>query len=508
MGLRDTDDPRNSLVDQFARLVAELQPKAFVMENVPGMLRGNARCVLDRAIAFFRCAGYRITQPIRVLDAADFGVPQMRKRLFVIGLREDISGTILYPGGPAPGQPCRPTVWEAIADLPTVEHREELFRQNDVDYDKQPVSPYAQVARGALDDPSDLSLPREWSGVRCTGCLRVRHTPRAAALYAATPPGQMVPGHKLPRLDPDGVCPTLRAGSDSTHGSYTAPRPIHPFESRCITSREAARLHGFPDWFGFYPLKWHAYRQIGNAVCPQVARAIGRQVASALGFEVERPVQCVPLSTDFVLPEDRPRTLKRIPQVVHYPPVVMHLFDRAFDGAQGKLERPRFTFADVQRAIGATGVNLSWTRAETFLSEIARSRNVLQILEPCLSKGYSIRPVRDGRFIGEFVRVGEPGTLEDKELFHVRSRDMADAVPLHLGITLDWREPSALADLLAEPAVVASLWSGANLRLESRALPGVIGNGHRTTYRRWKGGSAVGRGCAVTSSLGTPPDSS
>ncbi len=55
----------------------------------------------------------------------------------------------------------------------------------------------------------------------------------------------------------NGIAPTLRAGSDSAHGSYTAPRPIHPFLPRCITTREAARLHGFPDWFAFYPLKWH-----------------------------------------------------------------------------------------------------------------------------------------------------------------------------------------------------------------------------------------------------------
>src|SRR5690606_23214966 len=58
----------------------------------------------------------------------------------------------------------------------------------------------------------------------------------------------------------------------SERGSHTAPRPVHPIEPRCITAREAARLHGFPDWFVFYPGKWHSYQQIGNAVCPPVAK--------------------------------------------------------------------------------------------------------------------------------------------------------------------------------------------------------------------------------------------
>src|SRR6185437_14122619 len=111
------------------------------------------------------------------------------------------------------------------------------------------------------------------------------------AVYAATLPGHTVPGHKLPKLHPEGISSTLRAGSDSTHGSYTAPRPIHPYRPRCITAREAARLHGFPDWFAFYPTKWHAYRQIGNAVCPPVARAVGFSILAALGLSPFKPAK-------------------------------------------------------------------------------------------------------------------------------------------------------------------------------------------------------------------------
>lgn len=76
------------------------------------------------------------------------------------------------------------------------------------------------------------------------------------------------------RLNPNGFCPTLRAGTGSDKGSYQAVRPIHPTQARVITPREAARLQGFPDWFRFHPTKWHSFRQIGNSVSPLVAEAM------------------------------------------------------------------------------------------------------------------------------------------------------------------------------------------------------------------------------------------
>jgi hypothetical protein len=226
--------------------------------------------------------------------------------------------------------------------------------------------------------------------------------------------GEMVPSHKLPKLDPGGIAPTLRAGSDSSHGSYTAPRPIHPFQPRCITVREAARLHGFPDWFAFYPLKWHGYRQIGNAVCPPVAHAIGASIMRAIGIEPIAPKAPLELGEAFSLPADRPRTLARIPQVVHYPPVIERLFRDRYDERIGELRKAEFTFADVQKAISQTGVSLSWVRSDTFLAEISRSRNVRRLLEPCLQFGYTIRKLGTGRVIGQFVRSGHPEGLEVK----------------------------------------------------------------------------------------------
>jgi len=162
MGLRDSQDARNTLVDQFARIVAEIRPKVFVMENVPGMATGTTKPILDRVIEFFEGAGYTITKPVRVLDASDFGVPQRRKRLILLGVRNDLGVTLDYPSGPRPGQPSRPTVWEAIGDLPDVFGHDELFKSDEADYDKEPESAYAEVARGRLADSSDFSPPRQW----------------------------------------------------------------------------------------------------------------------------------------------------------------------------------------------------------------------------------------------------------------------------------------------------------------------------------------------------------
>lgn len=431
MGLRDLKDPRNSLIDHYVRLLLEIRPKAFVMENVPGLLAGETKKILDKLINTVEANGYRIAKPVRILDASEFGVPQKRRRVFVIGVRSDVADSIEYPIGPCKGQPSRPTVLEAISDLPEVEHFDHLFRSNDAPFHLEPKNKYALAARGFYLDPSDLSRPRKWNEEVCSGCLRTRHSEASVKLYAATPPGDTVPGHKLPRLDPNGLCPTLRAGSDSTHGSYTAPRPIHPIKPRCITAREAARLHGFPDWFALYPLKWHAYRQVGNAVCPPIARAIGTAILNTLGAKTTRKAPpAIELGETFLLPEDRPRTLKRIPILREYPPVVEYLFKRAYDSKRKKLRKASFSFADVKSAIKSTGVNLSWVREDTFLPEIARSRSLKRILAPVHSAGYSIAPAISGHAIGKFVPLGTPGTIEEKDTVQIRIDTIHDAIPV------------------------------------------------------------------------------
>jgi len=93
---------------------------------------------------------------------------------------------------------------------------------------------------------------------------------------------------RLPKLDPNGQSPTLRAGTGRDHGSFTSARPVHYSSPRVIAVREAARLHGFPDWFGFHETKWHGFRQVGNAVPPPLARAVARTVVVAAGADPSR----------------------------------------------------------------------------------------------------------------------------------------------------------------------------------------------------------------------------
>jgi DNA (cytosine-5)-methyltransferase 1 len=100
------------------------------------------------------------------------------------------------------------------------------------------------------------------------------------------------------KLDPDGICNTLRAGTPSNRGAFTAPRPIHPFAPRCITVREAARLHSYPDWFRFHSTKWHGFRQIGNSVPPLLARSVAQQIMQVLDQQISKPEQVIQLTED------------------------------------------------------------------------------------------------------------------------------------------------------------------------------------------------------------------
>lgn len=475
MGLRDRKDPRNSLIDHFVRIVLELRPKTFAMENVPGMMSGETRKILDAVIEATQAAGYRLALPVRVLDALDFGVPQQRRRLFLLGVRSDVSSRIEYPTGKCEGQPERPTVWEAIADLPDIDRDLKLYRQDSTRYSRAPKSTYAKVARGIVEDSSDLSRPRDWDSTICSGCLRTLHSPQSVELYSATVPGEVVPGHKLPRLHPKGICPTLRAGSDSKHGSYTAPRPIHPKRPRCISAREAARLHGYPDWFSFYPLKWHAYRQIGNSVCPPVARAIGYALRAVLG---DRTTIAAPsvirLDDAFILPHNRPRSLKRIPQIKQFPPVIEYLFERAYDKKAKRLRKASFSFEEVTKAIAATGVDLHWVREDTFLQEIARSRRVNCILAAPLARGYSIISYGERNAIGKFVPIGTAGTLGEQEMLRVNIADLKEPDRLALSSGDFENSEWGITALFTQPLVQRRLW-----RRDDSVVGPVVGTGNR-----------------------------
>lgn len=277
-GVRCAEDPRNALLDHFARLVVELQPKMFIAENVAGLMSKKMVHHLERFVATLSAAGYYLAEPVSVLDAADYGVPQRRKRVFVVGARAGIA----TPSYPEPNG-TRTTVGDAIGDLPDVDRLEILFES---DFYHGPLGePSSYVRDLATTFPSPLPIPEDGG---LSGCHRTRHSEESSARFAATSPGTADNVSRFFRLSLEGVAPTQRAGTDSSRGSYTAPRPIHPTVPRCITVREAARLHSFPDWFRFAEAKWHAFRQIGNSVPPMLAKAVADSVLASLAEERDR----------------------------------------------------------------------------------------------------------------------------------------------------------------------------------------------------------------------------
>lgn len=146
-----------------------------------------------------------------------------------------------------------------------------------------------------MRDGDDLSYPRDWDCRLLTSSARTDHTAKSQARFRRTPHGETEPISRFYKLDPEGLCNTLRAGSGSERGAFTSPRPIHPFLPRVLSNREAARLHSFPDWFRVHATKWHGFRQIGNAVVPLVGRAVGAAVVSALGLHPAAPTEPLPM---------------------------------------------------------------------------------------------------------------------------------------------------------------------------------------------------------------------
>jgi DNA (cytosine-5)-methyltransferase 1 len=285
IGRRNRSDPRNLNLHHLARLIAELSASYFVVENVEGILLGDAKENLDGFVRDVKGAGYSVVDPIYVLDAAEFGVPQRRRRVFVLGYKLGLEAP-LYPDPlfwfGVDGDIDAPTVWEAVGDLPRIAKYKYLLERDGYAGRLGSPSDYARVLRGDTCNQEDISRHPCRNGDGLTGCLRTVHTLKTIRRFQRTKPGSYEEVSRFHRLPKNGQARTLRAGTGPERGSYMAPRPIHPFQDRCITVREAARLHSFPDWFYFHPTKWHGFRQIGNSVPPQLARAVAVSIRRAL----------------------------------------------------------------------------------------------------------------------------------------------------------------------------------------------------------------------------------
>lgn len=295
----DPKDPRNSLFEEFIRLGALFKPRIMIMENVPNL--ANARTVKNESVLkiiyqALEGLGYFVYSD--VLEATDFGVPQIRKRLFVVASRTKLQQPFPFPTHSREtydldifgSKPIKcPTLWDAISDLPDIEAREGAEIMS---YDKPPLNSYEELLR----EGSEMLHNHK----------AMNHSRRLVARFASMKWGDStsdVPDHLKPhkrngigtisekvydqnnrRMHPNRPCHTIAA---SFYANF-----VHPFKNRNFTAREGARIQSFPDRYVFKgkpTVVSHKllaregrvqekhlcqYSQIGNAVPPLLSKAL------------------------------------------------------------------------------------------------------------------------------------------------------------------------------------------------------------------------------------------
>ena len=256
IGQRRSDDPRNSLYRHFVRLIGELQPRVFLFENVPGMATFGGGQVFNDCIDTLKDLGYSVES--RILDAAAFGIPQQRTRLFVFGVRPG-SATEIANFDLGTAKPV--TVSEAIEDLPVDLGAVPFSGPFELQYECAPVSQFARLMRG--------------SSLVVRNCAPTLHGDELLSRLTRLAAGatDQKTGHR--RLNGNAPAWTIRAGNHTR----TACRPIHPTADRVISIREAARLCAFPDEFLLPDTRAVAHMLLGNSVPPVLSYHLASAIA-------------------------------------------------------------------------------------------------------------------------------------------------------------------------------------------------------------------------------------
>ena len=265
-GKRLIDDPRNVLYKSFVEFVGEVQPKFFVMENVPGLVSMAKGEVKDAVIEDFSSRGYNVSW--KILASDDYGVPQHRRRVFFVGLNRDVFGDRFFEF-PLPFEGSKITCKDAISDLDFIS--DEIALPDEVPYAFGPASEYQKLIR---KDSTVL-----WNHVATI------HNPKTKEIIAMVPDGgnyQSLPQElwstrkvhiAWTRMDSSKPCFTIDTGHNH-HFHYRA--------NRVPTARESARIQSFPDKFRFLGIKTSQLKQVGNAVPPLLAQALATEIAKLL----------------------------------------------------------------------------------------------------------------------------------------------------------------------------------------------------------------------------------
>lgn len=287
---RYLDDPKNRLVLTFLELVKALKPKVVLLENVAEIVNAYEQAYTSEVLDVLEHLGYEV-KSTRLL-AADYGVPQLRRRAFFFANRIGAPVQIPEPTHLAPGKDpglfnwntAKPyvTVWEAIGDLPSLKAGE---GQSPSEYRSAPKTEYQQFMRNGSRRLYD-HIARALTEPQLE---RVRH------LKPGMGEGiEALPKHLRPRTGYSGAYARLRP--DELARTITrwvfhpgSGRYYHPFDNRVITIREAARLQSFPDRFIFEGTYVQKASQVGEAVPPLLSQAFAREArAVLLGEPVSR----------------------------------------------------------------------------------------------------------------------------------------------------------------------------------------------------------------------------
>lgn len=253
------DDSRNSLVLRYLAFIEAIRPRFFLMENVRGLTSRRGAHYFERFSERAREVGYVVK--VAKLNAADFGVPQQRIRVFMVGERtsEDSAGFEFPAPRVDPTQYA--TVRSAIADLPSPPldgspHPDYPLHFREARLSRTNLERFRHIPEGGGRDdlPAHLQLP----------CHLNNPSHRHKDVYG--------------RMAWERPSPTLTARFDS----FSRGRFGHPIEHRTITLREGARLQTFPDFFDFFGNREQVARQIGNAVPPLLAYSLGARILSYL----------------------------------------------------------------------------------------------------------------------------------------------------------------------------------------------------------------------------------
>jgi len=280
VGDRREDDPRNKLFYQFLRIVEEINPKAFVMENVTGLLtmqNGRVKAVIKEE---FEKLGYTVKYSI--LKAEDYGVPQKRRRVFFVGHKmneiefefpKPTHGIVSDSGQStltSVTTNLKPflTVWDAIGDLPSIECGES--KDN---YDKEPKNNIQKFLRNGETNLREHKAPNH-TDIMIKRMENIKqgknhsNLPKELQLSSGYP---NIYGRLIANEPADTI--TGNCGCISAPGRF-----IHPFNHRALTVREAARLQSFRDSKKFEGSQMRKYKQVGNAVPPLLAKALASKV--------------------------------------------------------------------------------------------------------------------------------------------------------------------------------------------------------------------------------------